>query len=255
MAIILRLGEATKWRKQVDFRLDELKSAMIIQTKKNDIVANNLANSNTIGFKKDFTFFDSYTKKLEDVNNLSIHTVKDFSQGEFESTNNPLDLGISGQSFFSIQMGNEEVYTRNGHFGLDKDGFLIDNIGNYVLGKQGPINLITNTEQVNNIFIGSDGEIYIDDILVDKLKIANFAEETKMERLSGSVFRVKNAEFNKITEENCVVLQGCIEQSNVNPVNEMVNLMELQRGFESSQRTARILDNILSKAASQLSKV
>ena len=239
----------------MDFRLDELKSAMIIQTKKNDIVANNLANVNTIGFKKDYTFFDAYKKQMEDVNNLSVHTVKDFTQGEFEETNNPLDFALSGDGFFSIEFKGEEVYTRNGHFELDNDGFLTDGEGNYVLGRQGKINLTQNFDTVSNIFVSGEGEIYVNDIPVDYFQITSFAEKTQVERLSGSVFRVKNPETVDSRNSEAFVMQGRIEQSNVNPVSEMVNLIELQRGFESSQRTIRILDNILSKASTQLSKV
>jgi flagellar basal-body rod protein FlgF len=238
----------------MDFRLDELKSAMIIQTKKNDVVANNLANSDTIGFKKDYTFFDTFSKKLEDVNNLSIHAVKDLSQGEFENTNNPLDLSISGEGFFTVQIDGREAITRNGHFDLNTDGNLVDGFGNLVLGEQGKINLITNNDQVSNIFVNSNGEIFVDEIQIDKLLIKNYSEKTQLERLSGSVFRVKNPLFAEEIDTNSVVVQGRIEQSNVNPLSEMVNLMELQRGFESSQRTIKILDGILSKAA-QLSKV
>ncbi len=239
----------------MDFTLDELKSAMIIQTKKNDIVANNIANANTIGFKRDYTFFDTFRKKIEDVNNLSVHTVKDFSQGEFETTNNPLDLSISGEGFFTIEMNGEKVYTRNGHFDLDNDGYLIDGGGNFVLGEQGKINLLSNYDQISNMFISGEGEIYVDDILMDKLLISNFSNKTQMERLSGSVFRINNPQMVESIESNAVILQGRIEQSNVNPISEMVNLMELQRGFESSQRTIKILDGMLSKAATQLSKV
>ncbi|MBN2280385.1 MAG: flagellar hook-basal body protein [Candidatus Marinimicrobia bacterium] len=239
----------------MDFRLDELKSAMIIQTKKNDIVANNLANIDTIGFKKDYTFFNAFKKELEEVNNLSIHTVKDFTQGDFEETNNPLDFALSGGGFFTIEVASEKVYTRNGHFELDPDGFLTDSEGNYVLGQQGRINLTQNFDTVSNIFVSSEGEIYVDDIPVDYFQIANFDENTQVERLSGSVFRVKNSESLNTKNNNNFILQGRIEKSNVNPVSEMVNLIEIERGFESSQKTIRILDDILSKASSQLSRV
>ena len=239
----------------MDFTLDELKSAMIIQTKKNDIVSNNIANANTIGFKRDYTFFNTFRKKIEEVNNLSVHTVKDFSQGEFETTNNPLDLSISGEGFFTIEMNGEKVYTRNGHFDLDNDGYLIDGGGNFVLGEQGKINLLSNYDQISNMFISGEGEIIVDDIMMDKLLVSNFSDKTQLERLSGSVFRVNNPQASETIENNAVILQGKIEQSNVNPISEMVNLMELQRGFESSQRTIKILDGMLSKAATQLSKV
>ena len=239
----------------MDFRLDELKSAMIIQTKKNDIVANNLANIDTIGFKKDYTFFDAYRKQLEEVNNLSVHTVKDFSEGEFEETNNPLDFSLSGEGYFSVEYKGEEVYTRNGHFELDNDGFLTDGEGNYVLGRQGKINLTQNFETVSNIFVSGEGEIYVDDIPVDYFKITSFNKDTQVERLSGSVFKVKNPETVESRESESFVMQGRIEKSNVNPVSEMVNLIELQRSFESSQTTVKILDNILSKASTQISRV
>ncbi len=239
----------------MDFTLDELKSAMVIQTKKNDVVSNNLANVNTIGFKKDFTFFDAFEKKLADVNNLSVHTVKDFSQGEFENTNNPLDFALSGDGFFTIDTGDETVYTRNGHFEMNEEGYLVDGSGNYVLGQQGRINLKTNFETVSNVFVSGDGEIYVDDISVGRFQITDFEENTQMERLSGSIFRLKNPETVTTKESRASLMQGRIEQSNVNPVSEMVNLIELQRGFESSQRTIRILDNALGKASTRISKV
>ena len=239
----------------MDFRLDELKSAMVIQTKKNEVVANNLANADTIGFKKDFTFFDTYHKELEDVNNLSIQAVKDFSQGDYENTNNPLDLAINGEGFFNIQSDNEVVYSRNGHFDLDINGNLVDSAGNFVLGEQGTINLLTTEEQVSNIYVSGEGEIYVDDVLVDRIKVTNFIENTQMERLSGSTFRLSNPSMAEEEESTASVLQGRIEKSNVNPITEMVNLMELERGFQSSQRTIKILDDILNKAATQLSKV
>ncbi|MFP4547638.1 MAG: flagellar hook-basal body protein [Bacteroidota bacterium] len=239
----------------MDFTLDELKSAMLIQTKKNDIVSNNLANVNTIGFKKDYTFFDAYEKKMAKVNNLSIQTVKDFSQGEFEDTNNPLDFAISGDGFFNIDADGETVYTRNGHFELNDEGYLVDNQGNYVLGENGRINLQTNFETVNNIFVNGEGEIYVDNILADQFKLSGFNDNAQVERLSGSVFRLKNPDAVSEQQSDAVVVQGKIEQSNVNPVKEMVNLIELQRGFESSQRTIRILDEALSKASTQISRV
>jgi len=239
----------------MDFTLDELKSAMLIQTKKNDIVANNLANVNTIGFKKDYTFFDAYEKKMAKVNNLSIQTVKDFSQGEFEETNNPLNFALSGDGFFNIEADGETVYTRNGHFELNDEGYLVDNENNYVLGEQGRINLQTNFETISNIFVGGNGEIYVNNVQAGKFKLSSFNDSTQVERLSGSVFRVKNPDSITEQESSAVVMQGRIEQSNVNPVKEMVNLIELQRGFESSQRTIKILDDALGKASSQISRV
>lgn len=239
----------------MDFTLDELKSAMIIQTKKNDIVSNNLANVNTIGFKKDYTFFDAYEKKLQQVNNLSIHTVKDFSQGEFEETNNPLDFALSGEGFFTIERGNENIYTRNGHFEMDGNGYLVDGEGNYVMGQQGKILLSGDYENVSNIFVSGEGEVYVDERLVGKLMISDFADNTEVERLSGSVFRVNNPDDVRVLDSEAVIMQGRIEQSNVNPISEMINLIELQRSFESSQKTIRILDETLNRAATQISKV
>jgi len=239
----------------MDFRLDELKSAMIIQTKKNDIVANNLANVDTIGFKKDYTFFDAYRKQLEEVNNLSVHTVKDFSQGTFEDTNNPLDFALSGDGYFTVEFKGEEVYTRNGHFELDNNGFLTDGEGNYVLGKQGKINLTQNFDTISNIFVSGEGEIYVDDIPVDYFQITSFNKDTQVERLSGSVFKAKNPETVESSSSDAFVMQGRIEKSNVNAVSEMVNLIELQRSFESSQATIKILDSTLSKASTQISRV
>ncbi len=237
----------------MDFKLDELKSAMIVQTKKNDIVANNISNANTIGFKKDKTYFDSFMKG--EISNLSFHTEQDLSQGELKSTDNPLDFAISGRGYFTINNNGRELYTREGHFSTDKNGYIVTGNGDEIMGEGGPINIMVDGDGVQKIHVNNDGEIFADDIYVDRLIISDFSEDIKLKRFSGNTFAPENNSDLPSRLEQPNIIQGKLEGSNVNPVSEMVNLLELQRSFESSQRTIKIIDRVLSQASTQLSKV
>ena len=101
------------------------------------IVANNLANMDTIGYKKDSTFFQI----LDDYEKPQMKEYTDFEQGEILPTSNPLDLAINGEAYFVLQKGDQQIYTRNGKFKLSDDGYLVNGEGLKVIGQNGEINL------------------------------------------------------------------------------------------------------------------
>jgi len=231
----------------IETSLISIKNKMIAQTHKNRVIANNLANLNTTGFKKDMLFFKIYDENIQ----LNIET--DFSQGSLTQTNNPIDMAISGRGFFTVETDNGEAYTRNGHFTVGQDGVLRTSNGNPVLGQGGWINVSTDGMKTGNITVNIHGEIYVDDIFIDKLKITDFDSLPELKKIGHSLYKVEENTIRKITDES-TILQGKLEQSNVNPASEMINLIELQRQFESSQRVMKAIEEALKKSATQVSR-
>ena len=230
----------------MDFRLTTLKNSMIAQVHKNNTVSNNLANANTVGFKKEKTFFKSLTAN-RDVPTIEAKNVRQFSQGEMKNTGGNFDFAIAGRGFFTVEGENGEKYTRNGDFTLDSQGYLRTKDGEYVLGDGGRINLTLNGEQPGEISVNRRGEIYADGQLINKFEVSSFTPDTTMKKVAGNYFVPEDGETPESLLEPTVI-QGKLEGSNVDPVQEMVKLMELKRDFGSAQKVAQTLDNTMSKA-------
>lgn len=231
--------------------LTHLKQAMIGQLDKNNVVANNLANINTMGFKKDLLFFDHLNDELK--NRESEHQSTDFAQGTLKQTANPLDLAISGRGFFSVETESGTAYTRQGHFKLDDDGILRDTANRPVLGENGAITLIGKDIKPQNITVTAHGEIYVDDNFIDRLQIVDFENSSDLQKSGNNLFIAKD-EAEPLEVNEAAIHQGFLEESNVNPADEMIQLIEVQRQFESMQRMVRSLDEVFRKAATQVGK-
>ena len=237
----------------MEINLDTLKQNMTALLKKTDVTANNLANISTNGFKKDH-FFVQY---LEENDKSSFpETVKtDFRPGTMKETGNPLDLAIGGKGFFSLmdQEGNSS-FTRDGHFKIDEEGFLITLNGETVMGKKGTINLKPSEEEkISNINITQVGEVFLNDKFIDQLLIVDFNDYEKINKSGNSQYTNNDIE-NVIELEDFRIIQGGLEGSNVDPMVEMVQLLETQRNFESTQRAVRSIDDALKKATNEVGK-
>ena len=236
----------------MDFELSELKQSLLSQVNKNKIVANNLANSNTVGFKKSIPFAKHLKEKGE---SQSINSAQDLSQGELKKTGNPLDFAITGRGFFTLDKNGEEIYTRNGHFKVDQEGFLISTNGDTVMGRGGLINVAPRGDHPQEINVGKDGEIFADGERVGQLLISDFPSTKKFRQIGENSFVPQNERALPEIVEQPNINQGQLEGSNVNPVGEMIGLMELKRNFESSQRVLKVIDQVMGKAATRISKV
>jgi len=231
-------------------KLDELKNVLSAQMRRSEIVANNLANVNATGFKRDVMFFDVLHSKSDSELRVDVET--DFSQGSIQLTDNPMDLAISGKGFFLVEDEQGPVITRNGHFTLDANGFLRSATGKPVLGEGGWINLSLNGQDARNIKISNTAEIYVDEEYIDRLRIVEMEENATLQKAEGTAFRVDPASIRDI--ENPVVLQGRLERSNVNAVEEMVAMIEMERQFESTQKVVRMLDDTLRQTVNRVGK-
>lgn len=207
------------------------------------IVANNLANINTNGFKREIPF----SEYMERSENNNIKHITDFSEGEFVETQNPFDLAISGNAFFAIKTDRGIEVTKNGQFEIDEDGYLATKDGNRVLGDKGVINLdevMLNSKE--SITITSEGEIKAGSMILDNLKIVNVEDPKLLTRSENQTFFYPEEDYQNVDKSEFKIHQGYIESSNTNPILEMQAMIQLQKDYEASQKMVASLDNLLS---------
>ncbi len=210
-----------------------------------EIVANNLANINTTGYKKEVPF----SEILNQAGNPVIQHVTDFSQGSLVQTSNPLDLAISGTGFFVMQTQYGDQLTRNGNFQISSNGYIVDQQGDMLLGKNGPINVLSySTDKNQKITVTGDGELKIGNNLVDSLVIAKPWEQGQALRGSGVDFTTGAAGFQIANEKDFQIRQGYLEESNVNPVKELEEMIQLNTEYGSAQKVVNSLDQSLNEA-------
>lgn len=245
---------------------------MMTQMNKMDVVTNNIANANTTGFKKDVAvtqaFSEELVKRLDDpkyelikhdnqvgkmsmgVFVSSVHT--DFSGGAAEKTDGTLDFAIDGDGFFSVLVNGEngestEKYTRDGSFTLGKNGTLLTTGGNVVVGENGIITLPN-----GEISVTANGEIYVNNEYIDRLKLVDIENKESLRKYGDNL-------YDTIDESNVIpftgrVMQGYLEMSNINSVEEMVKMISLSRAYEANQRVLKASDETLQLAVSELGK-
>ena len=209
-------------------------------TREFDLIAHNLANVSTNGYKRQYNDFSKSLKAFEspiesDGEIVQSSTIYDFSQGPFAQTNRPLDLALSGKGFFMLETPDGPRYTRNGMFRLNENGQLVDMSGRYVAGDSGPIT-IPPTVSISEVLITDEGKIIADGIPVDTLKLVDFGEnESKLVSVGMNCFQAPNS-IEPDDAENLVVKQGFQEGSNVQMVEELVDMITVSRMYEANMR-------------------
>jgi len=221
-------------------------SALEARMKIIDVIANNLANANTNGFKRDFGHI------LQEETRVEAGTKVDFSTGDLVSTGNELDAAINGQGFFAIQTPNGVRYTRNGSFSLNAGGELVTQDGMPVLNSSGsPINA-----GHGKVAIQDGGSVTVDGNETAKLKIVNFKEPQKLQKegLSRMIWTGAPDAVQDVPDPR--LKSGALERSNVNAIDEMVHLMSAYREFEAVQKTLRtLMSDMNSKLVQELGKL
>ena len=210
------------------------------------VISNNLANLNTIGYKKDSSFYQI----LGDYKQPIMSEYTDFVQGEVLPTSNPLDFALKGDVFFVLQNGDEQYYTRNGKFTIDEEGYLVSQEGYKVLGQHGEININDNMLDDNQtITISKNGELKIGNVDVDTLLIAKIDDKEELQKISSSNFITKNDDGYSIADEDeYEVSQGFLESSNVSAIEEMEEMIKTSKNYESAQKIVTYFDASLEKA-------
>ncbi len=223
------------------------RAANVMHNKMTDIsvTANNLANINTVGFKRELPFAEVISR----LTNSPVKQLTDFSEGEFSQTGNPLDLAISKNGFFMIKTDKGVQLTKNGHFKLTEDGGIVDSKGNAVLTLGGDLNLLEYTlNKDNEIKISKTGEITVGKEVIDKLKIAKIDDSTGMVRKSGQNFSFPNGGYSEASEDDYEIQQGYLEGSNTNAILEMGQMISLNKDYEIAQKIIKAIDQQMGMA-------
>src|SRR3954462_3851045 len=217
-------------------------SRQIALSRELDVVANNIANINTTGYKSDSTVFHEFLmpgvrasggagRQVSFVHDRATWT--DFNQGPVQPTGNPLDVAISGNAFLTVQTPRGERYTRNGALQVNSQGQLVTSEGLQVIGTNGPIVFQPNDREIS---IGVDGLISVregqntTDSQRGKLKLASFDQPQRLQKDGTSTY-VAPAGVTPQVPANARVSQGVIEKSNVKSVLEMTRMVEVGRAY------------------------
>ncbi len=255
-------------------------TGMVNEQRRVDVMSNNLANSATTGFKKEGTtsraFKDVLAYKIKDTSepyyaryegkmNMGVkigETYTDYSQGSFHETGNTFDLALSGNGFFAVEFTSKDYkdkasetsvkYTRDGSFTLNKEGELVNKDGDYLLDKGG-----------NHIKLDPFTKYSIDRMGVIRnqatgaqaaqIQVTDFVDYNYLEKYGETMYQpVEGATQQDATAQ---VYSGYLESSNVQVVQEMVDLIAFTRAYESNQKIIQAYDQSLDKAVNDLGKV
>lgn len=238
-----------------------------------DVIANNLANVNTSGFKKSRVNFQdllyqstsyggAYSTSTTQVpsglqvglGTKPISTQKIFTQGDFRKTDNPFDMVIQGEGFFQLQGPNgDTLYTRDGAFSTNSDGILVNSQGMQVIPQ------ITVPSNTTKLIVGSDGTISVlapGDVTpqqIGQLTVARFTNPSGLENTGGNVLKASGSSGTPQvatpgTEGLGTLDQGYLENSNVDIAEEMIRMIMAQRAYEINSKAIQTADNMIGMA-------
>lgn len=223
-----------------------------------DIVANNIANADTTGFKVEQLMVG--TEVGERARNAFVRpgvsfvldngVGRDFSQGPLSQTGRSLDVAIEGDAFFTVRDGQGDAYTRDGAFTVDPEGRLTTQGGATVQGDGGEIVIDPAKGEVT---IAADGTISQGSELVGRLSVVRFDALGALEKSGDGLYRnASNAQPQAATDAR--VRQGMLEGSNVNPIAEITNLIEIQRAYESVTRMIEQTNDLSRRSVERLGR-
>ena len=251
-------------------------SAMIVQESMHDVVANNLVNVGTSGFRRRIPVNKSFPEVLMDriekvsedgeikfvgppfqlglkgkftIGDLSLanvfsETFMSTEMGALQTTDNPFDVAIVGEGYFAVQDGaGNTYYTRSGHFQKSAEGQLVTEDGMLVLGDGGPIEV----GDASRFSITEDGNVMADGALVDMLQIVTFENPTYLRQAGRTSLSVTPHSGEPVMVEEVRLQPGALEMSNVNVVEEMVRMVEAHRAYESASKVLMTHDELTGK--------
>lgn len=248
-------------------------TGMANEQKRLDIIANNVANASTVGYKEESVtnqaFDEMLTLKIRDgsdgyqikeIGQMSLgvklgEVYTDYGQGSFRQTGNTYDLAIEGKGFFQIRVTDANGldttrYTRDGSFKLTKDGYVVDTEGNHLQGENGDVQVPT---QAASVVIGSDGNVYADGTKIDTIKLVDFEDYNYLEKVGDVSYKLLDGGVEK--DATGTFMQGYTEQSNVNSVSEMVEMIAITRAYEANQKVISTVDSMLDKSVNSVGRV
>ncbi len=210
-----------------------------------EVIANNLANVNSTGFKKTISF----SEIISEQSKSQIKQTTDLRQGTLVFTGSKLDLGISGDGFFAIETQNGMQLTRNGKFRISDDGFLTTDSGQRVLGENGPVNFSSVLLEDNaSITVSKSGLIKAGDIEIDRLLVLSSLSPDMLMKGEGSSIMFNENQIVPTNLNDFQIIQGYLEESNVNPIEEMTAMIKVHQEYDSVSKMINFMDRSLEKA-------
>jgi flagellar basal-body rod protein FlgF len=225
-----------------------------------DLLANNLANLNTTGFKEELAFFSLLNPSAEasanagDLGSTINSIVKtggytNSSTGSFSRTDRNLDLAIEGSGFLVVQTARGIRYTRNGSLTANEKGVLVASGGDPVIGKNDkPITLGRGTVRIDE-----EGSVTLDGRDIGRLKIVSFDDVTKLSREGNSLLLLQNGNVQEKVS-SAKIKSGYLEQSNVNAVGSIVRMIGIMRQFEAIQKSVLAMNELNTKSIEKLGR-
>lgn len=258
-------------------------TGMIEEQRRLDVLSNNLANASTVGYKSEGTVNQAFANRLairikdSGVNYMPVgiggismgddvgETYTNYDQGSFKVTDVPSNLAIAGDGFFAVSFTNKNTgetsikYTRDGEFSVDRNGYLRTTDGDYVLNEYGALN--SNNDAGNFIRIDPTqsytvnyaGQIFQNDQLVGQIGLVDFPDRNYLSKYGDNYYDLVDG--GTVQAATGTIEQGTLETSNVNVVDEMVNMITIQRAYEAGQKMIQTEDSTLDLAANQVGRV
>lgn len=238
-------------------------SGMIARQRSMNLTSNNLANTETAGYKSSdlvMGAFGEYITYRTDNNGtekigskthgaFSESVYNNFEQGMLYSTNQNLDFALSGNGFFTLtDAEGTSTLTRNGSFSVDMDGYLINGSGSFVMGQNGKVNVGTNTQ----VSVSEQGVISSDGIIIDTFLITVPEDTTTIVKLPNG--ELSNPTGNTL-EFTGKIVQSSLERSNVNLTDEMTSMIEDSRAFQSCSQIVKMADQIMRKTVTEIGRL
>ena len=231
-------------------------SRQIALQRQMDVVANNMANINTSGFKSENILFEQYVMPVARDRDFQRNdqplsyvqdwaTIHDLSGGAMVQTGSDLDVGLNGDGFFAVQTPGGDRYTKSGAFQIAANGNLVDLNGNPVLGEGGPISF---GPEETGIIIAGDGAVSSSAGAKGKLRLVEFANPQELTREGNNLF----AGGTPVAATNTKAMQGFVEKSNVSGVSEMAEMIRVTRAYESTASMTQRQDELRRTAIQRL---
>lgn len=251
---------------------------MVTQMAQQDVIANNLANLNTTGFKRDLAMFRARDEKqmlriqpystatghpahVAQMGSIFTDSLLDqvstaHSQGDLKGTDNHTDLAMRGRAFFVVRTDQGDALTRNGAFELNDQGYIVDHAGNPVLGQAGPVRL-PEPQRNSRFYVSDDGTVSVQGQVLDRLRIEDVQDPmNQLEKMGNTYYYPRQGVVPYAANpSNFSVHQGFLEMSSASPISEMVNMINALRTYEASQRTMNTQDETLGKAVNEVGRV
>ena len=240
--------------------IQSLVSNMQAQWQKHDVLANNLANLSTPGFKKDDLAVipgsasamvpNRMGGNILPLGDLAMVQWTDYSQGPLNETGRKLDVALNGSGFFVVQTSNGPRYTRAGALSVTRDGALVTATGFQVLGERGPI-----TIRSDRVAITGRGEVTEDGRPIDTLRVVDFPRPYRLFKEGNGLFAPAEPTVTPQPAREYEVVAGSLEGANVNSVETMVNMIELLRKYEAAQRAIQAVEEANRQATQDIGRV